>query len=116
MIKAKKTTARYLVFWAVSDGSASDRFAAQMCHMSWDCAEARSLPLCHLGCKLTAYGDMRVCHNDRRAQRPAIMACKSDSTGSSRPGAGAVALNQMVCRSQGTKSECMLDAEIVGAY
>jgi len=44
------------------------------------------------------------------------MACKLDHTGFIKPGAGAVTLSQLVCSSQHTKSECMLDAEVAGAY
>ena len=116
MIKAKGPTAQYLEFWAASDDSASDRCAAQMCQMSWGCAEAHSLPLCHLGCKLTAYSDIQVDLNDYPVQWSVITACKSDNANSINPAAGALALNQTVCTNQGTKSDCKLDAEIAGAY
>lgn len=43
-----------------------------------------------------------------------MLAGIADNTGFIEPEAGAVALNQ-VCRSQGTKAECMLDAEISAA-
>ncbi len=44
-----------------------------------------------------------------------MLAGIADNTGFIKPEAGTVALNQQVCRSQGTKAECMLDAEISAA-